>query len=351
MSSLRNAVKRITHKERSQPQARSHLGLLEKKGDYRQRSRDYHRKQDRLKAMREKIANKNPDEFYFGMHNSRVDNYGMMTGGGRKSTTGRHVKTDEARQKELEEKGLGADSVRIMKDQDLAYVRMQRMMDGKKIERLQSSLHYLEGTVAANADNTINNSDDDYDEEEQGALLKMVGKKRKHTVFVEGGQNAVDNFDVAKHFDTIPELVGRSFNRPRVEQLEREAIRKLGGKVAMRDADDDYYNNDDDDDDDNNFDEDGNPKQLVVQLTEKQLLKQQRNQMKLEKRIAKSRSAAYSEMELRNERMKKLQNAEAHLIVEKQTRMKGRRRKIAGKEGGELDGKPAVYKWRRKRAK
>ena len=69
--------------------------------------------------------------------------------------------------------------------------------------------------------------------------------------------------------------------------------------------------------------------------------------MKLEKRIAKSRSAAYSEMELRNERMKKLQNAEAHLIVEKQTRMKGRKRKIAGKE----DGKPAVYKWRRKRAK
>lgn len=45
--------------------------------------------------------------------------------------------------------------------------------------------------------------------------------------------------------------------------------------------------------------------------------------------------------------MKKLQNAEAHLIVEKQTRMKGRKRKIAGKE----DGKPVVYKWRRKRAK
>ena len=341
MSSLRNAVKRITHKERSQPQARSHLGLLEKKSDYRQRSRDYHRKQDRLKSMREKISNKNPDEFYFGMHTSRVDNYGMnMMMKGRKNT-GRHVKTDEARQKELEEKGLGADAVRIMKDQDLAYVRMQRVMDGKKIERLQSSLHYLEGSSSAN---NYNNSDDDDDEEEEGALLKMVGKKRKHTVFVEGGKSAVDNFDVANHFDTIPELVGRSFNRPRVKELEREAMRKLGGKVAVRDADDDYYNDDDDDDD--NFDEEGNPKQ--VQLSEKQLLKQERNQMKLEKRIAKSRSAAYSEMELRNERMKKLQNAEAHLIVEKQTRMKGRKRKIAGNEG---DGKPAVYKWRRKRAK
>uniref|UniRef100_A0A7S2KRK9 U3 small nucleolar RNA-associated protein 11 n=1 Tax=Skeletonema marinoi TaxID=267567 RepID=A0A7S2KRK9_9STRA len=340
MSSLRNAVKRITHKERSQPQSRSHLGLLEKKGDYRQRSRDYHRKQDRLKSMRDKIANKNPDEFYFGMHSSRVDNYGLRKGG----SSGRHVKTDEARQKELEEKGLGADAVRIMKDQDLAYVRMQRVMDGKKVERLQSSLHYLEGNHRQynrdDNDGHVDNSEDD--EEESGALLKMVAKKRKHTVFVDGGQSAVDNFDAARHFDTIPELVARSFNRPRVKELEREAMRRLGGKVAVRDADDDYY---DDDDDVDNFDEEGNPKQ--VQLTEKQLVKQERNQMKLEKRIAKSRSAAYSEMELRNERMKKLQNAEAHLIVEKQTRMKGRKRKIAGKE----DGKPAVYKWRRKRAK
>jgi U3 small nucleolar RNA-associated protein 11 len=280
--------------------------------------------------MREKIANKNPDEFYFGMHNSRVD-----------SKSGRHVKTDEKRQKELEEKGLGSDAVRIMKDQDLAYVRMQRVMDAKKIERLQSSLHYLEG----NTTNTMNGDDEDDVEEEGGALLKMVGKKRKHTVFIEGGQDAVNNFDIAKHFDTIPELVGRSFNRPRVKELEKEAMRRLGGKVAVRDADDEYYDDNEDDFDDDNFDDDGNPKQL--QLTEKQRLKQERNQLKLEKRIAKSRSAAYSEMELRNERMKKLQNAEAHLIVEKQTRMKGRRRKIAGKE----DGKPAVYKWRRKRAK
>lgn len=280
--------------------------------------------------MREKIANKNPDEFYFGMHSSRVDNHGFSS-----SRSGRHVKTDEARQKELEEKGLGVDAVRIMKDQDLAYVRMQRVMDGKKIERLQSSLHYLEGR-------STNNDDADHDDisDNRGGAA-IMGKKRKHTVFVDGGQDAVNKFDVARHFDTLPELVGRSFNRPRVKELEREAMRRLGGKVAVRDANDDYYN-----DDDGNFDEEGNPKQLL-QLTEKQRLKQERDQFKLERRIAKSRSAAYSEMELRNERMKKLQNAEAHLIVEKQTRMKGRKRKISGKE----DGRPVVYKWRRKRAK
>lgn len=278
--------------------------------------------------MRTKIANRNPDEFYFGMHRARVD-------GASGQNSGRHVKTDEARRIEMEEKGLGHEAIKIMKDQDLAYVRMQRLMDGKKIEKLQSSLHYLEG------------HDEDEDGTGSSSLKKMVGKKRKHTVFVEGGQKQAEEFDVAKHFDTIPELMGRAFNRPRVKTLEKQAMLKLG-KVPIKDADDDYYNDDESEDD---YAEEGNPTSTKPkQLSEKQLLKQQRKQRKLEKRVAKSRSAAYSEMELRHERLKKLQNAEAHLIVEKQVHMKGRRRKIVGKEEG-VDGKPAVYKWRRKRAK
>mmetsp|Transcript_18672 Transcript_18672/g.40070 ORF Transcript_18672/g.40070 Transcript_18672/m.40070 type:complete len:331 (-) Transcript_18672:225-1217(-) len=330
MSSLRNAVKRVTHKERSQPQSRSHLGLLEKKGDYRLRSRDYRRKQERLKSMRNKVANRNPDEFYFGMHNSRVDG---VSGRG----TGRHERTEEARRREMEERGLGPDAVRIMKDQDLAYVRMQRLMDGKKIEKLQSSLHYLEG----------GGGDDD---EEDGAnkLTRMVWKKRKHIVFVQGGREEVEGFDVAKHFGTVPELMGRAFNRPRVKTLETQAMLQLG-KVPPQDADDDYYNDNESGDEDEEEGKQTAPHKRK-QPTEKQLLKQQRKQRKLERSVAKSRSAAYSEMELRNERLMKLKNAEAHLVVEKQVRMKGRRRKIEGRGDG-ADGKPAVFKWRRKRAR
>ncbi|KAL7460581.1 hypothetical protein ACHAXS_001026 [Conticribra weissflogii] len=321
MSSLRNAVKRITHKERSQPQARSHLGLLEKKKDYRLRSTDYHRKQARLKSMREKIANRNPDEFYFGMHNSKVDG---MSG----NNSGRMIKTEEARRKELEERGLGSDGVRIMKSQDLSYVRMQRLMDQRKVEKLQGSLHYLE----------FEGGGDGEDKDVTGlpgvSWKEGVGNKRKHTVFIEGGQEEMENFDVAKHFDTIPELVGRSFNRPRVQTLEKLALAKVGVKVPLKDADDDYYEDDE------------SPTQK--HLTHKQLSKQQKKERKMEKRIARIRSSAYSEMELRNERLAKLKNAEDHLVVQKNVEGKGRKRKIAGKSD---DGKPAAYKWRRKRAK
>ena len=139
----------------------------------------------------------------------------------------------------------------------------------------------------------------------------------------------------AKHFDILPQLVGRAFNRPRVQTLEQQALSKLG-KEPLKDADDAYYRDDDDSD-----------AEGKVVPSEKQLLKRQQDQRRLERRIAKSRSAAYSEMEQRQRRLEKLQNAEAHLVVEKQAGTKGRKRKVAGKE----DGRPAVYKWRRKRAR
>ena len=72
MSSLRNAVKRRTHKERSQPAERRKFGLLEKKKDYVLRARDFHKKEEALKVLRKKAANRNPDEFYFAMQKQRL---------------------------------------------------------------------------------------------------------------------------------------------------------------------------------------------------------------------------------------------------------------------------------------
>lgn len=75
MSSLRNSLHRRNHKERSQLSHRQRFGILEKHKDYVLRARDYHSKQDRIKRLRQKAAEKNKDEFYFGMNRQRTEVY------------------------------------------------------------------------------------------------------------------------------------------------------------------------------------------------------------------------------------------------------------------------------------
>jgi U3 small nucleolar RNA-associated protein 11 len=280
-SSLRNAVKRVAHKERSQPISRQHLGILEKKKDYKKRAIDFHQKEDRIKAMREKANNRNPDEFYFGMHNSQVKD-------------GKHKKGEDYRD-------LPPEMVQLMKDQDLSYVRMQKQKDNKKAERLQASLHLL--------------GRDDDDDDDDG---ESKAKKRKHTIFVDSQQEA-DEFDVAEHFDTLPELAGRSFNRLRKADVEKLAKAKT---TNVDDEDEKEY-----------------------QPTSRELEAKLKVERRVARKIARSRNSAYGEMEARLQRAKQLQQAEDHLVTEKLVAGKGRKRKIKGAE----DGKPAQYKWRRKR--
>ncbi|QCD92193.1 U3 small nucleolar RNA-associated protein 11 [Vigna unguiculata] len=72
MSSLRNSIPSRAHKERSQPSARKKFGLLEKHKDYVQRAKAFHKKEDTLRKLREKAANRNEDEFYFKMKIERL---------------------------------------------------------------------------------------------------------------------------------------------------------------------------------------------------------------------------------------------------------------------------------------
>jgi U3 small nucleolar RNA-associated protein 11 len=280
MSSLRNAVKRITHKERSQPNHRSHLGILEKKKDYKERAVHYHKKEDRINAARRRASFRNPDEFYFGMKNAQV-------------SEGKHKKTVEAEQREFETK-VGTDTIRIMKDQDLSYIRMQKQKDNKKIERLQSSLHFIE-----------------YGDE-------ASSKKRKHTVFLDSKEEA-SKFDVAEYFDTAPELAGRAFNRPRKDSLRNLALEHAGCELSSDDK--------------------------IAKVSTNQLQLIAKESKKMAQKLAKSRAAAYAEVEARAKRVSSLERAEAHLVTEKLVASKGRKRKILPAENG----MPAVYKWRRKR--
>lgn len=171
-STMRNAVKRITHKERSQPEARSKLGLLEKHKDYVIRARDYHKKQNYLKVLKKKAAERNPDEFYFKMNKSQVRG-------------GVHTTTKDG--------SLDTATVKLLKTQDMGYLVHKKSVDDKKVERLKSTLH-------------------------------MIGdqKVKKHTIFVDD-EKEIETFDAAKHFNTSEDLVDRAFNRPTVDMIDKQA--------------------------------------------------------------------------------------------------------------------------------
>ncbi|XP_028281635.1 putative U3 small nucleolar RNA-associated protein 11 [Parambassis ranga] len=180
MSSFRKALKsrQRNHHERSQPGFRKHLGLLEKKKDYKLRADDYHKKQNTLAALRKKALEKNPDEFYFNMISSKLQD-------------GVHVM-----KKAKEETEVTEEQKKVMRTQDIRYMEMKRVAEAKKIERLKGELHLLD------AENK---------------------QKNKHTYFVDT-KKEVQSFNLAKHLDTAPELVDRVFNRPTLKTLETKSI-------------------------------------------------------------------------------------------------------------------------------
>ncbi|XP_057547547.1 probable U3 small nucleolar RNA-associated protein 11 [Amaranthus tricolor] len=124
MSSIRNAIPKRTYKERSQPASRKKFGFLEKHKDYVIRAREYHKKEETLRKLKEKAANRNPDEFNFGMIRTKTIN-------------GVHRPESEANKYTPEELSL-------MKTQDIGYVLQKLQIEKKKVEKLRAMLHNLD---------------------------------------------------------------------------------------------------------------------------------------------------------------------------------------------------------------
>ncbi|XP_020620074.1 probable U3 small nucleolar RNA-associated protein 11 [Orbicella faveolata] len=236
------------HKERGQLKSRKQYGLLEKHKDYVLRARDYHRKQNRLKLLKEKALNRNPDEFYFKMISSKTKD-GVHTF----KKTKKHT----------------AEALKLMKTQDLNYINSKRSMEAKKIEKLQASLHLL-----ADEDNNSH-------------------PPNQHIVFVDS-QKEAQSFDAATHFDTLPELVSRTYNRPKRETLMKQLIQTPDDQIV--------------------------------------------------KRLEKQRHRCYEELRERIEREKKMQKVSEELELQKHLMGKGRRYKIQKDEKS-----TPVYKWKKER--
>eukprot|EP00743_Colponemidia_sp_Colp-15_P004740 GILK01005105.1.p1 GENE.GILK01005105.1~~GILK01005105.1.p1 ORF type:complete len:248 (-),score=58.02 GILK01005105.1:140-883(-) len=240
--SLKNVVPRRTYKERGQLASRNRLGELEKHKDYVLRAKDYHKKEDRIKLLQEKAFFRNPDEFYFKMAKTKTKDGVHRIGG-----------EDDKYTPEL---------LKLMKTQDLGYVMLKKTAESKKLDKLRANLQMLDAP-------SVN----------------------KQTIFLDEVEEARE-FDAAKHFDTLPELVSRRYNRPTIETIKTKEI------LAPR-----------------------NPKEL--------------------KKIHRQRLASYRELLSRSEREQKMEGLMLDMHTQKQLMGKGRRKKVSPGE----DGKPAVFKW------
>lgn len=150
---MRNAVHRRNHRERAQPHERRKLGLLEKHKDYSERAKDYNKKQEYLKALRTKAAERNEDEFYFGMM-SRKGPGSRLDG---KNWSGL-VKKDQSHKK------LSVDKVRLLKTQDIKYIRTMRQVVAKEVKQLREQIVLTKGFD--NIDKEDQQVDDSEEEEE-----------------------------------------------------------------------------------------------------------------------------------------------------------------------------------------
>ncbi|UNI23057.1 hypothetical protein JDV02_008900 [Purpureocillium takamizusanense] len=148
MSSMRNAVQRRPHRERAQPLERRRLGLLEKHKDYSLRAQDYNKKQKQLKSLRQKAADRNEDEFYFGMMS--------RSGPGARIKSGR--RWDGTVEGDRGNRAMSVDEVRLLKTQDIGYVRTMRQVVAKEVRRLEEQVVLTRG---------LDRLDDDEDDEEE----------------------------------------------------------------------------------------------------------------------------------------------------------------------------------------
>lgn len=168
---------RKVYRERGQTEGREHLGLLEKKKDYKVRARDAHRKREVLQSLERKAAFRNPDEFYHRMIKS-------------KKVDGKHERLPD-----VDEEPTMAEKLDL-RASDIAYLAMKKKMEQRKVDAMKGRLMMAR----------------DVTPEELRA---------SHTVFVDTPEEA-ENFDEKEYFET--DHVLRAYNRPTKEAAEKGLV-------------------------------------------------------------------------------------------------------------------------------
>ncbi|KAF5611749.1 u3 small nucleolar RNA-associated 11 [Fusarium subglutinans] len=216
MSSMRNAVARRPHRERAQPLERRRLGLLEKHKDYSLRAKDFNKKKAQLKNLKDKAAERNEDEFYFGMM-SRKGPGSRVQDGKRWSGT---VEGDRGN------KAMDVETVRLLKTQDLGYIRTMRQVVAKEVARLEEQVVLTRG---------FDKLDEDEDDEDEGsdsefdfATVPSRPKEPRKIVFMDDEEQREETILDLEEDDADKTFEGFDDEKKKEEEFERaKALRRL----------------------------------------------------------------------------------------------------------------------------
>ncbi|KAF8973629.1 small-subunit processome [Flammula alnicola] len=314
-SSLRNSIHRRNHKERSQLAHRSKLGLLEKHADYVKRARDYHSKQDRLTRLKQKVAERNKDEFYFSMTKERTKE-------------GVHIK-------DRGNVALPTEIVKVLKTQDENYVRTMRASGMKKIDKIKNQLMEMADLLKTDTgDLEQADIEAELDEDELQILKKAKilqetpgshGKKRKHILFAESSDEGIGS------------RVGMEITEPNKKSRRKSSGIEVAKEVTTNSGDEQPHD----------------------------LGKRRRLLKELSARLERDRQLRYAEREFEMQRLlmgkggkKKIQGVEKvegddndddEETQDEVDARRGRRQKPSHKLVDETTYRPRVYKWRLER--
>ncbi|KAK4068791.1 uncharacterized protein Triagg1_7151 [Trichoderma aggressivum f. europaeum] len=218
MSSLRNSIQRRPHRERAQPLERRRLGLLEK-----------HKAQ--LKALREKASERNEDEFYFGMMSRK--------GPGAKINVGRkwngRVEGDRGNNK-----GMDQDTVRLLKTQDLGYVRTMKQVAVKELARLEQQAVLTKGLDQLDEQDDDEDDDDDFDLDDEidgSSRRRSSANAPRKIVFLDNEDERDEALQAAQDETTKREDQDEAFERSEnLGQLKRKLEHSRKKVKALRTA-------------------------------------------------------------------------------------------------------------------
>jgi U3 small nucleolar RNA-associated protein 11 len=122
-----------------------------------------------LKALRQKAADRNPDEFY----------YGMMSRKGPTSWASTGKRWDGTVEGDRGNKSMDVATVRLLKTQDMGYVRTMRTIVAKELASLEQRL------VQARGVNAVEDGDADDDDDEMPMPARRPTPKPRKIVFVD----------------------------------------------------------------------------------------------------------------------------------------------------------------------